>query len=185
MIGPAYFVSNGGAKFPELIVVLQGYAGVTIVLHGETFISQAGVTSSTFATVPDVPVGTFELTLPEGPDSALGSHREPLHDQTRDARRIRLPERRDDPSEDADRRHRVQSEGVEEAGQKGQEGHEDPTGTQATLTQLSGCGTSALCSASWVRAQRRLGQATRVSPRAAVPFSKCSRTANGKPPRGQ
>jgi hypothetical protein len=70
--GPAYFVSNGGAKFPELIVVLQGY-GVTVDLHGETFISKAGITSSTFATVPDVPVGTFELTLPEGPNSALGA----------------------------------------------------------------------------------------------------------------
>jgi hypothetical protein len=68
--GPAYFVSHGGAKFPELIVVLQGY-GVTIDLHGETFISKRGITSSTFASVPDVPVNTFELTLPEGGFSAL------------------------------------------------------------------------------------------------------------------
>jgi hypothetical protein len=72
LTGPAYFVSNGGTKFPELIVVLQGY-GVTVDLHGETFISKSGITSSTFATVPDVPVGTFELTLPEGPSSALGA----------------------------------------------------------------------------------------------------------------
>jgi hypothetical protein len=72
LTGPAYFVSNGGTKFPELIVVLQGY-GVTVDLHGETFISKAGITSSTFAAVPDVPVGTFELTLPEGPSSALGA----------------------------------------------------------------------------------------------------------------
>jgi hypothetical protein len=71
--GPAYFVSNGNAKFPELIVVLQGY-GITIDLHGETFISKQGVTSSTFATVPDAPVGSFELTLPEGPDSALAAN---------------------------------------------------------------------------------------------------------------
>jgi hypothetical protein len=71
--GPAYFVSHGGAKFPELIVVLQGY-GVTIDLHGETFISKTGITSSTFRTVPDVPVSTFELKLPQGPYSALGSN---------------------------------------------------------------------------------------------------------------
>ena len=32
---------------------------------------QSGITSSTFKTVPDVPVGTFELTLPQGPYSAL------------------------------------------------------------------------------------------------------------------
>ena len=52
------------------IVVLQGY-GVTIDLVGTTFISKAGVTSSTFKTVPDQPVTSFELTLPEGPYSAL------------------------------------------------------------------------------------------------------------------
>ena len=68
--GPAYFVSNGGEAFPNLIVVLQGY-GVTIDLVGDTFISKAGVTSSTFKTVPDQPVTSFELTLPEGPFSAL------------------------------------------------------------------------------------------------------------------
>jgi hypothetical protein len=72
--GPAYFVSYGGAKFPELVIVLQGY-GVTIDLHGETFIDErTGVTSSTFHTVPDQPVGSFELTLPQGPHSALAAN---------------------------------------------------------------------------------------------------------------
>ncbi len=69
--GPAYFVSHGGEEWPSLIVVLQGY-GVTIDLVGTTFISKTtGVTSSTFKTVPDQPVTSFELTLPEGPYSAL------------------------------------------------------------------------------------------------------------------
>jgi hypothetical protein len=71
--GPAYFVSYGGAKFPELIVVLQG-DGVTVYLHGETFISKKGITSSTFPAVPDVPVGSFELRFPQGPDSALAAN---------------------------------------------------------------------------------------------------------------
>jgi len=71
--GPAYFVSHGGAKFPELIIVLQG-DGVTVQLHGETFISKAGVTSSTFRTVPDVPINSFELKLPQGPYSALAAN---------------------------------------------------------------------------------------------------------------
>jgi hypothetical protein len=71
--GPAYFVSHGGAKFPELIVALSG-EGVTVYLHGETFISPAGITSSTFRTIPDVPIGTFELKLPQGPDSALAAN---------------------------------------------------------------------------------------------------------------
>ncbi len=68
--GPAYFVSHGGEAFPSLIMVLQGY-GVKIDLVGTTFISKAGITSSTFKTVPDAPVGSFELTLPEGKFSAL------------------------------------------------------------------------------------------------------------------
>ncbi|HEV7937125.1 MAG TPA: hypothetical protein VGP18_03780 [Solirubrobacteraceae bacterium] len=73
--GPAYFVSNGGAKFPELVIVLQGY-GLTIDLHGETFISRANITSSTFSAVPDQPIGSFELTLPEGKYSALAANGE-------------------------------------------------------------------------------------------------------------
>jgi hypothetical protein len=68
--GPAYFVSNGGEAFPNLIMVLQGY-GVTVDLVGDTFISKAGVTSSTFKSTPDVPFHSFELTLPQGPHSAL------------------------------------------------------------------------------------------------------------------
>ena len=68
--GPVYFVSNGGEAFPNLIMVLQG-DGVTIDLVGDTFISKSGITSSTFKTVPDQPVQSFELTLPEGKFSAL------------------------------------------------------------------------------------------------------------------
>jgi hypothetical protein len=68
--GPAYFVSHGGAAWPELIMVLQGY-GFTIDLHGETLISKSGVTSSTFHAIPDEPVTSFELTLPAGRYSAL------------------------------------------------------------------------------------------------------------------
>jgi hypothetical protein len=68
--GPAIFVSHGGEAFPSLEVVLQG-DGVTVDLIGTTFISKAGITSTTFKTVPDQPFSTFELTLPEGPYSAL------------------------------------------------------------------------------------------------------------------
>jgi hypothetical protein len=71
--GPAIFVSHGNESFPSLIVVLQGY-GVTVHLVGSTFISKQGITSSTFKTVPDVPVGSFELSLPEGPYSALAAN---------------------------------------------------------------------------------------------------------------
>jgi hypothetical protein len=72
--GPAYFVSHGGEAFPELIVVLQGY-GTTVDLVGSTFInSRTNITSSTFKSVPDVPVGMFELYLPQGKYSALAAN---------------------------------------------------------------------------------------------------------------
>ncbi len=73
LTGPAYFVSHGGAKFPELVVVLQG-DGVTVELAGETFISKAGITSSTFRSVPDVPITRFDLVLPTGAHSALAGN---------------------------------------------------------------------------------------------------------------
>jgi hypothetical protein len=70
--GPAYFVSHGGEAFPNLILVLQGY-GVTVELIGDTLIKN-GVTSSTFASTPDVPFETFELKLPQGKYSALAAN---------------------------------------------------------------------------------------------------------------
>jgi hypothetical protein len=71
--GPAYFVSNGNEAFPDLNILLQGY-GVRVDLIGSTYISKSGITSSTFKTVPDVPVTTFELYFPEGPYSALAAN---------------------------------------------------------------------------------------------------------------
>jgi hypothetical protein len=72
--GPAYFISHGGAEFPSLVVVLQG-DGVRVDLEGETFINKrTNITSSTFRTVPDVPVNSFELYLPEGKYSALAAN---------------------------------------------------------------------------------------------------------------
>jgi len=71
--GPVYFVSHGGEAFPNLIVVLQG-DGVRVDLVGDTFINKSGITSSTFKTVPDVPVNSFELYLPQGKFSALAAN---------------------------------------------------------------------------------------------------------------
>jgi hypothetical protein len=74
LTGPVYFVSHGGAEFPSLVVVLQG-DGVRVDLEGETFISQkTNITSSTFKTVPDVPVESFQLYLPQGKYSALAAN---------------------------------------------------------------------------------------------------------------
>jgi hypothetical protein len=71
LTGPAFFVSHGGAAFPDLDLVMTGN-GVQIILVGQTNISK-GITSTTFASTPDVPVTKFEMKLSNGPNSALGS----------------------------------------------------------------------------------------------------------------
>ena len=69
--GSAYLVSHGGAAFPDLDLVLSD-GGVHIVLVGNTNVAK-GVTTSTFAAIPDAPVSSFVLDLPRGPNSALAA----------------------------------------------------------------------------------------------------------------
>jgi hypothetical protein len=72
--GPVYFVSHGAAKFPDAVLVLQGY-GVTVNLVGETFINgKTNVTSATFRNTPDVPFESIEVTIPSGPFSEFGAN---------------------------------------------------------------------------------------------------------------
>jgi hypothetical protein len=68
--GPAYLVAQGTA-FPNLDVLLEG-DGVHVILEGNTNI-KSDITTSTFASIPDVPVSSFVLDLPMGPNSALAA----------------------------------------------------------------------------------------------------------------
>jgi hypothetical protein len=72
MTGPVYLVSHGGASFPDTDLVLEAN-GVRVIVVGNTDITK-GITSTTFAAVPDVPVTSITVNLPLGPHSALAAN---------------------------------------------------------------------------------------------------------------
>jgi hypothetical protein len=70
--GPVYLVGHSGA-LPTLEALMQGQ-GLNIDLSGTIKLDPAGLTS-TFESVPDVPITSFVLDLPRGPHSALAASR--------------------------------------------------------------------------------------------------------------
>jgi hypothetical protein len=72
MVGPAIFVSHGGEAFPDLDLVLQA-DGITVIVVGNTKITK-GITTTNFATAPDVPVTSITVDLPTGSNSALAAN---------------------------------------------------------------------------------------------------------------
>jgi hypothetical protein len=70
LTGTVYLEAHQAGKLPSLEAVMQG-SGITVDLSG-SFNLGNGITS-TFATVPDVPITSFTLSLPAGPHSALAA----------------------------------------------------------------------------------------------------------------
>jgi hypothetical protein len=70
--GPAILVSHAGAAFPDLDLVLETPRHVRVILTGNTNIKN-NVTTTTFASTPDVPVSSVTVSLPTGSHSALAA----------------------------------------------------------------------------------------------------------------
>ncbi|MFI4977643.1 MAG: hypothetical protein ACHQC8_03030 [Solirubrobacterales bacterium] len=70
--GPAILVSHGGRAFPDLDLLLEA-EGVRVILVGHTEIKN-GITTTEFATTPDVPVSSITVNLPIGGHSALAAN---------------------------------------------------------------------------------------------------------------
>jgi hypothetical protein len=71
LTGPVYLVFHRGEKFPELVLVLRG-SGLDLQLKGAVEVNK-GVSSTTFNSLPDIPMSLFELDLAEGSHSLLGA----------------------------------------------------------------------------------------------------------------
>jgi hypothetical protein len=70
--GPAILVSHASAAFPDLDLVMEAN-GVRSILVGNTDIKK-GITTTTFASPPDVPVSSITVNLPLGAHSALAAN---------------------------------------------------------------------------------------------------------------
>lgn len=70
--GPAILVSHANLAFPDLVLVMEAN-GVRSILVGNTDIKK-GITTTTFASAPDVPVSSITVNLPVGPHSALAAN---------------------------------------------------------------------------------------------------------------
>lgn len=72
LTGTAWLVSHGGEAYPNLDLILNG-DGVTVILVGKSKVLNSQITTS-FDTLPDVPVSSVSLYLPSGSNSLLAAN---------------------------------------------------------------------------------------------------------------
>ena len=70
--GPAILVSHAGAAFPDLDLVVEDPNHLRVILVGNTNIKN-NITTTTFASTPDVPISSVRVELPIGSHSALAA----------------------------------------------------------------------------------------------------------------
>ncbi len=70
LTGNAYLVGHGSSKLPTLVLLLHS-GPITQELEGTLRISKSHVLTTTFTSLPDVPMNGMTLDLPRGPHSLL------------------------------------------------------------------------------------------------------------------
>jgi hypothetical protein len=70
--GPAILVSHANAAFPDLDLVVEDPNHLRVILVGNTNIKNS-ITTTTFASTPDVPVSSVRVELPIGSHSAVAA----------------------------------------------------------------------------------------------------------------
>jgi hypothetical protein len=77
LLGPVYMVAHGRGSLPAPTVVLEGRQGLRLDLTGATSLERGGKTAIAFSALPDMPLRSVELYLPQGPHSALAATAHP------------------------------------------------------------------------------------------------------------
>ena len=80
--------------------MLQG-EGIKLILDGKTDIEKIGITISSFETVPDAPVESFEVSLPRGTKSAFSGYGDLCTENPVMPTHVHRPERQDRQIDDA------------------------------------------------------------------------------------
>ncbi len=72
LAGNAYLVGHGASRLPTLVLLLHS-GPITQQLEGTLKISKSHVITTTFTSLPDVPMESMTLSLPRGPHSLLAA----------------------------------------------------------------------------------------------------------------
>lgn len=71
--GTAYLVSRSREALPRIVLVLTS-RGPRLELVGSLHVSKRGASAVSFEELPDAPISRFAISLPSGPNSALGAN---------------------------------------------------------------------------------------------------------------
>ncbi len=121
--GPAYFVSYGGAKFPELVIVLSGYGTIGATTRRNVH-QQSGDHEQHVQERPRRSRRHVRTDVAARQVFSAGGEWRPLQGEPEDADRVHGAERRDDQAEHTDKRRRLPEAQAEGQGAQDRQAHQ-------------------------------------------------------------